>query len=969
MSKIRVYELAKELGLENRVVLGLCDTLGIEGKKSHSSTLSDSEAEKIRRSVIRDAVSTEGGLVRQIERDGAIMTERRQGNVIIRKKREPGAEGEGQGEPTKQIDLNDLPPPSMTFGSLTPDLGKERDDRQAALARANALFHEKPKHPVAVAEVAEVEVEVEVEVAPEEPVAAPIVEAPPPPVDESSVVRVQTTSDGRESVIRRDPGQRVFIREARAKTEEAVAEVGEDKSSEASAAAAASAAAEGVENLRVLRQRHDIRAPKVLGRLELPVKAEPVRREAPKRGGDVSPAYVEPEALGGKTARPVKRKVGGAAAAPTEDESLFKKHRKKKQIIRTDDLVDYDNERDAWRGRKDRKGGRRRDGSDGDTSSSAAPTGREIKKLVKVDGEISVGELAKGLGVKSVEVIGHLMNLGIMANVNQLVDFDTAGLIAAEFGSAVVNTGRDEEGIISELKAEDDPSKLVLRPPVVTVMGHVDHGKTSLLDAIRKTSVAKGEAGGITQHIGAYNVPLATGGSVTFLDTPGHEAFTAMRSRGAKITDIVVLVVAADDGIMPQTIEAINHAKAAEVPIIVAVNKIDKEGANLERIRTQLTEHGLVSEDWGGDTIIVPVSAHTRQGLDLLLENLYAQAEILELRGNPDRAAYGTVVESRLDKGRGPLFTVLIRNGTLKKGDIFLCGATSGKVRALVSGEGKQLSEAGPGMPVEVVGAGVTPQAGDDFVVFPSESEAREIAEERASKLRTRESMPALFSGPLTLESLNARVSQSGMKEYAVIVKGDVHGSVEAIAETLGPLANDEARVKLVHRGVGAITENDVQLASASSALLIGFNVRAEPRAAQLAEQLGVHILYSRIIYELIDTVKLALQGLLAPQMKESALGRVEVRETFKVPRHGLIAGAYVLDGTIQRGALVRLLRDNRVIHEGKMGSLRRFKEDVKEVQAGYECGIGIDGYQDIRAGDIIEVYKIEEVARTGLPA
>jgi translation initiation factor IF-2 len=515
---------------------------------------------------------------------------------------------------------------------------------------------------------------------------------------------------------------------------------------------------------------------------------------------------------------------------------------------------------------------------------------------------------------------------------------------------------------------QDDPADLKLRPPVVTVMGHVDHGKTSLLDAIRETAVTSGEFGGITQHIGAYNVKLSTGGSVTFLDTPGHEAFTAMRSRGAQITDIVVLVVAANDGVMPQTIEAINHAKAAGVPIIVAINKMDLENANPEKVINQLAEHELVPEEWGGSTLVCKLSAHTREGLDNLLENLHLQAEVLELRANPNRAAIGTVIESKVDKGRGPVISVLVHNGTLKKGDSFVAGAVSGKVRALVSDDGTSVEEAGPSIPVEVLGVGASAIAGDDFVVMSSDSQARKVAEDRAQRKRRKElatsNASSAAGGPLTLESFSQKVSDSvEIKELPLIIKADVQGSVEAVADALADLSNEEVKVNIIHKGVGAISENDVQLASASKAVLVAFNIRPDARALVLIEQEGIIVQYSRVIYDLVDSVGEALRGKMSPKFQEKTLGHVEVRQTFRVPKMGMVAGSYVTDGVVPRNSLVRVLRDGIVVHEGKLASLRRFKEDVKEVSTGYECGIGLQGFADIKDGDVLEVYKVEEIA------
>ncbi|MCL4139349.1 UNVERIFIED_CONTAM: hypothetical protein GTU68_064609 [Idotea baltica] len=550
------------------------------------------------------------------------------------------------------------------------------------------------------------------------------------------------------------------------------------------------------------------------------------------------------------------------------------------------------------------------------------------------------------------------MQLGTMATINQLIDFETASLVAEELGSSAVNTKSDIEEYMANLRVlDEDGSKNLLRPPVVTVMGHVDHGKTSLLDAIRRTTVTTGEFGGITQHIGAYNVPVSSGGSVTFLDTPGHEAFTSMRARGAQLTDIVVLVVAADDGVMPQTIEAINHAKAAEVPIIVAVNKIDKESAQPEKVISQLSEYGLVTEEWGGDTIVCKVSAETQEGVSDLLENLHLQAEVLELRANPERSAYGTVIESRLDKGRGTVVTVLVQGGTLRKGDTFVAGSEFGRVKALVADDGTLIDEAGPSIPVEVLGASSSADAGDDFAILTDESMARDIAEERSQKKRRKVLAASQKTGSSEMVGESADV-----KELPLIVKADVQGSSEAVADALVKLSNEEVKIKIIHKAVGGITENDVQLASASKAIIVAFNVRPDSRAAMVLESEGASIVYSRVIYDLVDEIESAVRGRMAPKFQEKQLGRLEVRQTFRVPKLGMIAGSYVTSGTVPRSSLVRLLRDGTVVFEGKLASLRRFKDDVREVKEGYECGVGIEGFSDIKDGDVLEVYKVEEI-------
>jgi len=900
MSKTRVYELAKELGLENKAVLDLCTQLGIEGKKSHSNSLSDDEAEKIRRSVIRRAVSGKK-VVREIKRDDGVLTERRVGNVIRRRKK---SEEETEAEAPAELEA-----PVVEENIFEP---APVSTKQEALAQADALF--------ADAEAEEKQSTKETEV-------------------------VEETAPEPEAVVEEAEVAEVEVLEAEAEPQEASEGSEISKTSEETTEAEAKSAIKG--------------GAKVLGKIELPKKPEPQKKQEPTQETKTSRAgFAAPEEKEESGGRNGKKKTPGRRGDQGRD-----KKQKRRKVLARGDLLDYEGERDNWR----RKGDKKKK-SKSSQPQEAGPT-KASKLVIRIDGEITVGELASRMGVKAADMIKQLMGLGVMAGINQLVDFDTASLMAEEHGYKIENTGETEEEFSAKLKGEDDLKDLELRPPVVTVMGHVDHGKTSLLDVIRKASVADGEAGGITQHIGAYQVKLESGGAVTFLDTPGHAAFTAMRGRGAKVTDIVVLVVAADDGVMPQTIEAINHAKAAEVPIIVAVNKIDKEGAQPDRIKTQISEHGLVPEDWGGDTIMVNVSAHTKEGVPELLDNLNLQSEVMELKANPNRKAVGTIIESKLDNKRGALITVLIQNGTLNKGDIFLCGSTWGKVRALNGGDGSPIEKAGPGTPVEILGVSTPPEAGDDFYVMESESEARKYSDARSHKNRSKE-LAKRNGGTgglegLTLENFASKISQGEMRELPVVVKGDVAGSVEAVRESLEKLSNQEVSVRVIHTGVGAVTENDIQLASASKAVVVAFNVRADTRGSAAAEKSGMEVLYSRVIYELVEHIEKALTGMLEPVAKEKTLGRVEVRETFNVPKMGTVAGSYVLDGIVKRNAMLRLLRDNRVIHEGKIATLRRFKDDVKEVNSGYECGIGIEGYTDIQPGDILEVYQVEMVAPT----
>lgn len=582
-------------------------------------------------------------------------------------------------------------------------------------------------------------------------------------------------------------------------------------------------------------------------------------------------------------------------------------------------------------------------------------------KQIELEDAITVKDLAAKLNLPVGEVISKLIKLGVMANINQEIDFDTAHVLASEFGvTAELRSEREERELTIE-DPEDPPETLRPRPPVVTIMGHVDHGKTSLLDAIRETNVAAGEAGGITQHIGAYQVEH-NGRKITFLDTPGHEAFTAMRARGAQVTDVAVLVVAADDGVMPQTIEAINHAKAAGVPIVVAINKIDKPNAQPERVKQELSEQGLVPDDWGGDTVMVPVSALRKQGLEELLEMILLVADMRDLAANPDRMARGTVIEAELDRFRGPVATVLIEKGTLRLGDAFVAGEVYGRVRAMTDYTGKPVEEAGPSTPVEVVGFSDVPTAGDVFQAVADERLGRQVAERRAEKRR--EEQMRETRGRVTLEDLFKEITAGNVKELNIIVKADVQGSVEALSASIQRLSTDEVKVNIIHSGVGAVTESDIMLASASNAIVIGFQVRPDAAAKASAERENVDVRLYRVIYDALDDIKAAMSGLLEPEYREVSLGKAEVRQVFKLPKGGFVAGCYVSSGKITRNAGVRVIRDNVVVHEGKIASLKRFKDDVREVLEGFECGIGLEKFNDLKEGDVIEAFTTEAVKR-----
>ncbi|MEQ1774809.1 MAG: translation initiation factor IF-2 [Burkholderiales bacterium] len=672
--------------------------------------------------------------------------------------------------------------------------------------------------------------------------------------------------------------------------------------------------------------------------------------KAPKAAKVVEGTLHKPAAVPGADKKPSKK-----AAAPKpgvwRDETAAKRRTIKTRGDASGGL--------GWRERKGKHSSHKDDADSQSTFS--APTEPLVRDVV-VPETISVADLAHKMSVKAAEVIKALMKLGSMVTINQVLDQDTAMILIEEMGHKAVRAKLDDpDAFLTEEQPAHAEAVVEHRAPVVTVMGHVDHGKTSLLDAIRRTKVAVGEAGGITQHIGAYHVETAKG-MITFLDTPGHEAFTAMRARGSKVTDLVILVVAADDGVMPQTQEAIAHAKAAKVPMVVALNKIDKPEANPERVMQDLSTHEVVPEQWGGDTQFVPVSARTGAGLDALLDAILLQAEVLDLKAPKDAPAKGVVIESRLDKGRGPVATVLVQSGTLKRGDILLAGTVFGRVRALVDEAGKNVESAGPSIPVEVLGLSDVPAAGADVLVLGDERKAREIALFRQGKFRD---VKLAKKQSAKLENIFDQMGEDQKKMLQLIIKADVQGSYEGLAYALGKLSTDEVKVNIVHAAIGGITESDINLALASKAVVIGFNVRADAAARKLAEGSGIDIRYYNIIYEAVDEIKAAMTGMLSPERKESILGTIEVREIFKISKVGTVAGCFVNDGLARRNAKVRVLRDSVVIHDGEFDSLKRFKDDVREVKAGFECGLSLKGYNDLKVGDLLEVFEVVEVART----
>ncbi|MGF1620210.1 MAG: translation initiation factor IF-2 [Rhodomicrobiaceae bacterium] len=682
--------------------------------------------------------------------------------------------------------------------------------------------------------------------------------------------------------------------------------------------------------------------------------ADTARRPLRETRGDEGPAARDDDSPGrGRTGAAAKK--GGKVERTPPVKRVEDDRRGRQKLTITNAFDDNQRERSLASLRRQRERLKKQ-------AMGQAEPRKKIVREVQVPEAITIQELGNRMAERAVDIIKFLMKQGQMHKINDVIDADMAELIIDEFGHTMkrVSEADVEEGFIG---TKDDTGDLQPRAPVVTIMGHVDHGKTSLLDSLRKANVVAGEAGGITQHIGAYQVMTEDGATISFIDTPGHAAFTAMRSRGAKVTDIVILVVAADDGVMPQTVEAINHAKAAEVPIILAINKIDKPDAEPQRVRTELLQHEIVVESMGGDTLEIEVSAKEGTNLDKLLEMIALQAEVLELRANPNRPAEGVVIEAKLERGRGPVGTVLIQRGTLKVGDIVVAGRAWGRVRALINDKGDHIVSAGPSVPVEILGFDSAPEAGDQLAVVENDARARELTAYRQRKLRDLKSVGA--GRRSSLEQMMSQLSEAGKKEFPLIIKGDVQGSVEAIAAALHGLGTDEVAARLVHTGVGGITESDISLAGASNAAVFGFNVRANAQAKELADRSDVEIRYYNIIYDLVDDIKAAMSGLLDPTLRETFLGNAEILEVFNITKVGKVAGCRVTEGKVERGAHVRLIRDNVVIHEGKLGTLKRFKDEVKEVQAGQECGMGFENYHDLKQGDIIECFRVEEVKRT----
>jgi translation initiation factor IF-2 len=927
MAKLRVYELARELNMTNKVLLAKLQEIDVD-VKNHMSTLDEEDITRVKSELFGGGTKAEEYEAKRIKP-----------NVIRRRrKRAPEEKPETAAETEAAYDAQAEPEPEEPAEAALPEPEETAADTQASEAET--------------APAAPADTEAEAPAAPEEEMPAPA-----ETVEEKAPPQAEMPSEAAEA-------ERPIEEEASGAQEPSMETVTDSREA-AEAEPPAAPEAPGEEKKPAIRaktkkKRKKDTPAKIIQMPEPPAeKPEPAAPPEPKEPAEpsrVKPVTergaeppVQPEAESEADKRKAKKKK-------VEEVEKGRKTGKLKTALRRKEVVEGDAlyDKSFGRGKKAKKKGKQ--AAQPAEQKMQPTTPKAIKRRIKVDDTIVIADLAKRMGIKANELIKTLMNMGMMVTVNQTIDFDTANLVAQEFGFEVERASFEEEAV---LKTEaDDPSKLAPRPPVVTIMGHVDHGKTSLLDVIRRTKVTEGEAGGITQHIGAYYVEVESG-EIVFLDTPGHEAFTSMRARGAQVTDLVVLVVAADDGVMPQTIEAIDHARAAGVPIIVAVNKIDKNNAEPDRIKREIAEKGLVPEDWGGDTIFVNVSAKQQIGIDDLLEMILIQSEVLELQANPDKLARGHVIESKMDTGRGPVATLLVQEGTLKTGDSVVCGMYYGKIRAMYNDRGQQVQSAGPSYPAEIVGLSGVPMAGDEFVTLFAEKDAKQVSEHRLHKQRSKE---LARSSRMSLEKLYEKMMEGEVKDLNLIIKADVQGSIEALKDSLIKLSTEEVKVSVVHSAVGPIHESDVSLAAVSNAIILGFNVRPGAKVVKMAEEENVDIRYYDVIYNAIKDIKDAMVGLMESKFEEKVLGRAEVRQVFHVPNVGTIAGCYVTDGKIQRGQNVRLVRDGIVTFDGKIGTLRRYKDDVKEVTHNYECGIRIENYNDIKVGDVLENYYLEEI-------
>jgi len=971
MAKIRVYELARVLNTTNKVLLDKINEMNLP-VKSHMSSLNDAAVREIK--------------ARFFGKNGKAYDEKRIQPTIIRRRAKPvdkpaaravddvaPVKGDDQSEIVKPVaappaDAPGADPSAPTAPEIeTVDDGKQvakpdqpdqpaADERPEAppvaakavkkrRRRARAVAPAKIIRPAVTLEAPEPAADETLSADPDQP------DMPPPIADTEAAAPTETghvaaDQETAPAVDQKDTAAAETDAPITAATEAGSEPAAEPEDKPVAAKTTKTKPAAKAKK----RARKDAPAKIIRRAPVVPVADPPEAMVAAPVGADQSVAAKDAESKKDSPEKRSKRR-GKQPDAAGKDKKFFKKKIsfRHKEVVDAADLYSR-----GSRGKKGRKGGRNARPAAG--QKTQITTAKAIKRRVKIDDTIALSELAKRMGIKAGDMIIKLMGLGVMATVNQTIDFDTAALVAAEFDYEVERAAFEEEQV---LKVEsDDPAQMVAKAPVVTIMGHVDHGKTSLLDVIRKTRVTATEAGGITQHIGAYSVEMERG-RICFLDTPGHEAFTSMRSRGAQVTDIVILVVAADDGVMPQTIEAINHARAAEVPLIVAVNKIDKANADPDRVRRELTEQGLTPEDWGGDTIFVHVSAKQNIGINDLLDMVLLQAEMMELKANPDKHALGCVIEARLDPGRGPVATVLVQEGVLNIGDPVVCGIHYGKIRAMLNDQAEAVKSAGPSTPVEIIGLSGVPNAGDELVALEDEKKAKQVSMHRIQKQRSKE---LAKTSRVSLENLFDQIQDGNVKELNLVLKADVHGSIEALRDSLVKLSNNEVKINIIHAATGAISESDISLAAVSDAIIIGFNVRPNAKVQALATEEQVDIRYYNIIYNVIKDIKDAILGMMESSFEERVLGRAEVREVFHVPKIGAVAGCYITDGKFQRGELVRLVRDGVVVVESKVASLRRFKDDVKEVSSGYECGIGLENFNDIKMGDALEFYYLEEI-------
>src|SRR5215469_8082672 len=953
MARKRIKTLASEWGFPVEDLLAGCARLKLGHTQSESSLLSPEEADRLKADLDEQAHRAE--VLRRetvLETSGGKILEKRlNANVMRRRHAEPGHAAASETPFHFEVEENredSFATPFLGDSTPEPELPTPRFDGEPHAEPAKPVEPHRPPEPV----VAKPEPEIE-------EISAADYEAHPPTPD-AHVEKLERESEP-ERVVEPEPPP-APIEAAPAPEPAKPAAPASRFGYRTDRARPAEAGDRGSINLTRGTQAGPTlddgqKGPKVLGKIDLRPKTPP-RPAAPASRGAAGAPSSRPGLTGRFAPQPQQQPSDGMPQLPPDQLAKSSagpgRGLKKKKVVKKGS-TDLAAEREM-RGLRVPKKRRALPGKEQRKTEITTP--KASKRIVRITEGVTVGDLGRSMGVKAGDLIKKLMELGQMATLNQVLDVDTATLLAGEFGYSVENVAFDAEQAIEET-TEETQGEALPRPPVVTVMGHVDHGKTSLLDAIRNTKVTAKEFGGITQHIGAYTVEVS-GRKIAFVDTPGHEAFTQMRARGAKLTDIVVLVVAANEGVMPQTQEAVNHSRAAKVPMIVAINKIDLPDANVDNVKQRLTQIGLVPEDYGGDVITVPVSARTGEGIDKLLEIILLQADVMELKANPNRAAKGTIIESQLDRGRGPVATVLIQEGTLHQGDPFVSGTTYGRVRAMQNHLGQRLTDAGPSTPVEIFGLSSVPEPGTVFTAVAEESKARQVAEYRRSKQREGE---LTKTSRISLEDLSQRLAAGEVKELKVILKGDVQGSVEALADALARLSTDEVKLEVIHGSAGAISETDVTLASASKAIILGFNIRPEPKAAALAEKEGVEIRLYTVIYEAINDMREAMEGLLAPTYREKALGRAEVRRIFNVPG-ATVAGCMVVDGKITRSARARLVRDGRPVWEGKLASLKRFKDDAREVAQGYECGIALENFNDVKPEDIIEAFEMEAILR-----